>query len=317
MPGDLYTYDDATPSKWTVTVNGTPVSANLSNGYLRVDREWKSGDVVDLNLPMPVRRVAASSKVSTNVGLVALERGPVVYAFEGIDNDGSVFDLVLPSSSGAKPIYETNLLGGVVALQITGGKRVIRKDGQAMEKPAQLTAIPYAMWNNRGNSPMAVWLGRDARHVRPSAEPTLATKAKVTVSFSRKGMDPSRINDQQMPRNATDGFAANFDFWPHNGGSEWVAYEWEKPVTVSKAKVSWFDDTASGGGCGLPKAWRIAYQDANGNWKPVQTRSAYTIRRAEPVNVEFAKISTKSLRLEIELKDGISAGLYEWEVTSD
>ena len=63
----------------------------------------------------------------------------------------------------------------------------------------------------RYHRPMAVWLGRDATHVRPTLEPTFTSKAKVSVSFARGGMDPSRLNDQQMPRNATDGFAANVE----------------------------------------------------------------------------------------------------------
>jgi hypothetical protein len=46
--------------------------------------------------------------------------------------------------------------------------------------------------------------------------------AGVGVPFHRPGMQPARINDRLMPRNATDGFAPNFDFWPHRGTAEWV-----------------------------------------------------------------------------------------------
>ena len=96
LPSDLYTYDDATPAKWTLRVNGKKVSATVQHGFAVITREWKAGDVVTLDLPMPVRRVAGNAKIAATKNQVALERGPIVYAFEGADNDGSVFDAVLP-----------------------------------------------------------------------------------------------------------------------------------------------------------------------------------------------------------------------------
>ena len=150
----------------------------------------------------------------------------------------------------------------------------------------------------------------------PSAEPPLSSIAKVTVSFARTGMNPARLNDRQMPRTAVAGGVPNFDFWPHVGGSEWIRYEWNNPVRVSNVTVSWFDDTASGGACGLPDAWRLSYLDDGGIWKPVEMNSPNSIRQAEPVNVEFTPVTTKALRLDLDLKDGLSAGLYEWEVNA-
>lgn len=314
VPSDLYTYDDATPGKWSIRVNGDSVSPKVEAGYARLDREWKAGDVVELELPMRVRRVATSPKVPSNEGLVALERGPVVYTFEGIDNEGSVFDLALPASAEIKPVYQKELLGGVVALEVSDAKRVSRKGDEVRESSVDATAIPYASWNNRGNSPMSVWLGRDAEHVRPTLEPTFSSKAKVAVSFARDGMDPRRINDQLMPRNATDGFAPNFDFWPHLGGVEWVSYEFDGAATVSGATVSWYDDTGSGGACALPKGWRLSYRDSGGVWRPVEDASGYPVRKAEPVEIHFKPVSTDALKLEIELREGASAGLYEWQV---
>ncbi len=316
LPGDLYTYDDPSAAVWTLKVNGLPMKVELINGYASINRGWKSGDVVDLDLPMPVRRVAGNPKTAATVGLVALERGPVVYAFEGIDNTNSVFDVSLPVTANATPAFKADLLGGVTVLEVSGANRVKRKDGGGFEeKSASLTAIPYAAWNNRGLSPMTVWLGRDAGHVRPVPAPSAASKAKVSVSFSRGGMDPGRINDQQMPRNATDGFAPNFDFWPHKGGKEWIAYEFEKPVSVSGVTVSWFDDTGTGE-CRLPKSWKLLYQDEAGTWKPALGDPEYAIRKTDPVKVKIQPVTTKALRIELELAEGFSAGLFELEVES-
>jgi hypothetical protein len=126
-------------------------------------------------------------------------------------------------------------------------------------------------------------------------------------------MDPARLNDQQMPQNATDGFAANFDFWPHKGTAEWVAYEFAQPTAVRAVTVSWFDDTGSGE-CRLPASWRLLYRTESGQWEPVSGASAYSLRKSDPLKVTFTPVTTKALRLEVQLPPNFSAGLYEWEV---
>jgi DUF1680 family protein len=314
LPCDLYAYDDARPAKWSLRVNGKKVSATPQHGFTAITREWKAGDEVTLDFPMPVRHVAGNAKIAATKNQVALERGPIVYAFEGVDNEGSVFDTVLPTSAKIKPEHRANLLGGVTVLNITKAQRVaLDKSGKLATKTATLTAIPYAVWANRGLTPMAVWLARDATTARPIQPPTLASQAKVTVSFARNGMNLAPINDQLMPQNFTDGFAPNFDFWPHKGTSEWITYEFAQPTKISTARVSWFDDTGSGE-CRLPGSWRITYRDTDNTWKPVSNPSEYTIKKRDPVRVTFDPVTTKQLRLEVELTKDFSAGLYEWEV---
>lgn len=314
LPSDLYAYDDSSPAKWSLSVNGKAISPERKNGFAAITREWKSGDSVMLDLPMPVRRVAGNAKVAATRGQVALERGPIVYAFEGVDNDGSVFDAVLPAAAKITPEPRDDLLGGVTVLKVSGANRVVRKDSGSLEtKPVKLLAIPYAVWDNRGLSPMCVWLARDASSARPTPRPTLAAHAKVTVSFSREGMSIVPINDQLFPQNFTDGFAPDFDFWPHKGTPEWIGYEFEKPTEIHAVSVSWFDDTGSGE-CRLPASWRILYRTKGGEWQPVAVKSEYIIRKRDPVKVEFAPVTTKALRLEIQLPKDFSAGIYEWEV---
>jgi DUF1680 family protein len=345
LPSGLYTYDNATPAKWSIRVNGKKViyekscrSANPSsglaatlspldgeragvrgapqirNGFAAITREWKAGDEITLDFPMPVRRVAGNAKIAATKNQVALERGPIVYAFEGVDNDGSAFDALLPASAKITPKHRADFLGGVTVLNTTKAARVsVDKSGKRLTKPAKLTAIPYAVWANRGLTPMAVWLARDAATARPIQPPTLASRAKITTSFARAGMNTAYINDQLMPENFTDGFAPNFDFWPHKGTSEWITYELAQPTKVSAVRISWFDDTGSGE-CRLPDSWRITYRDAENKWQPVSNPSEYAIKKRDPVRVTFDPITSKSLRLEVELSKDFSAGLYEWEV---
>jgi len=168
LPSDLYTYDDPTPAKWSLRVNGKKVSAPRQNGFSAITREWKAGDEITLDLPMPVRRVAGNAKIAATKNQVALERGPIVYAFEGVDNNNTVFDCVLPAAAKIKPDHRKDFLGGSTVLKISGAQRALAAaDGRVETKPTTLTAIPYALWANRGLTPMAVWLARDASTARP------------------------------------------------------------------------------------------------------------------------------------------------------
>jgi DUF1680 family protein len=345
LPSNLYSYDDATPAKWSIRVNGKkmvfakPYSAKIpspglattlspsdgeragvrgapqiQNGFAVITRKWKSGDEVTLDFPMPIRRVAGNEKIAATKNQVALERGPIVYAFEGVDNDGSVFDAALPANAKITPKHRADLLGGVTVLNISKAQRVtLNEAGTRITKPAKLTAIPYAVWANRGLTPMAVWLARDAATARPVRPPTLASLARVTTSFARPGMNLAHLNDQLLPENFTDGFAPNFDFWPHKGTSEWIQYDFAQPTKVSAVRVSWFDDAGSGE-CRLPVSWRITYRDAENKWQPVPNNTEYTIKKRDPVRVTFTPVIAKSLRLEVELTKDFSAGLYEWDV---
>ena len=313
LPSDLYSYEDPTPAAWSVSVNGQKISATPEKGYLLVKRTWATGDKVTLDLPMPVRRVVGNEKIAATRNLSAIERGPVVYCLEGVDNEQAVFDAFLPASAKFTPISRPDLMGGVTVIDISDAGRAERDaQGNPQGKPAHLAAIPYAFWNNRGNSPMTVWMPRDATSSRMTPRPTLASQAKITTSFARGGMATDALNDQLMPKNATDGFAKSFDFWPHKGTSEWIRYGFKQAATVKKVTVSWFDDTGVGE-CRLPKSWRITYLTEAGNWEPVTASGSYPITKGTPIEVNFKPVKTTALRLELQLVDNFSAGLFEWD----
>ena len=167
MPTDLYRFLDASDAQPSLKVGGEPAPLDLRGGYARIRRDWKSGDTVELVLPMPVRRVAANDSVAEDAGRAALQRGPVVFAVEGVDNGDRVFDLVLPDGAAVAAAFRPDLLNGVVAL--TGRALVVSKDGagRAVETPRPFLAVPYHAWANRGGGQMLVWLPRTAAAVRP------------------------------------------------------------------------------------------------------------------------------------------------------
>jgi hypothetical protein len=149
VPGDLYRYLRQRREQPTLKLNGQPLALEVQKGFARVRRAWEAGDVLELDLPMPARRVLCHPKVAENVGKIALERGPIVYCFEGVDNGGQALDLVLPDDAALRAEYREDLLNGVTTLgaQLPVSKR-------------ELVAIPYYAWLHRGVSEMAVWLPR-------------------------------------------------------------------------------------------------------------------------------------------------------------
>jgi DUF1680 family protein len=149
VPGDLYRYLETLEEKPDLKVNGKSIPLDVVKGYARIHRTWEDGDVVLLDLPMPVRLVKAHPKVVEDSGKVALERGPLVYCVEGIDHAGKALDLVLPENPQLSVEFVPDLLHGLIVIK---GKVLL--DGNARE----LTAIPYYAWCHRGVGEMAVWI---------------------------------------------------------------------------------------------------------------------------------------------------------------
>ena len=158
MPADLYRYLNKSDEKVTLKVNGKPVHPDMDKGFARIRRKWKKGDVVELNLPMPIRRVLAHEKVKDNVGRAAIERGPVVYCFEGADNPQGVANLVLPTDVKLKTEFRSDLLGGIVTIKGSGKIYQSQPKKRPPVQDIEVAAIPYYAWAHRGKSPMAVWL---------------------------------------------------------------------------------------------------------------------------------------------------------------
>jgi hypothetical protein len=160
VPTDLYRYADTLQPTVSLSVNGQPYPIKLDKGYVAVKRQWQNGDEITLDLPMPVRRVVADDRVADDAGRVAIERGPLVYCFEGCDNKDQVFHLVVPDDAVLEPQFRPDLLGGVTAISGKGTVASTRTNGAITTTSAVLTAIPYYAWCNRGAGQMQVWMPR-------------------------------------------------------------------------------------------------------------------------------------------------------------
>jgi DUF1680 family protein len=160
VPGGLYRFADSVDEKPTLKVNGKAVAINLEKGYARVARVWKKGDVIELGLPMPVRRVVADEAVKDDAGKVALERGPLVYCAEWPDNGGRALNLVLPDGGPLAAEFRPDLLNGVAVITGVALAAAEGTAGGTTARKQPFLAIPYYAWAHRGPGEMAVWLPR-------------------------------------------------------------------------------------------------------------------------------------------------------------
>ncbi len=152
VPSDLYSYADKNTGEISVKINEKPVEMNMENGYLKLQRSWEKGDRIELKLPMNIRRLVTNEQVKDNRGLVALERGPVVYCAEETDNVKDIAEMVIPEETRFSVQKEPEELKGVA--QISGEV----KSGKS-GYPVRM--IPYFAWSNRGVGKMKVWFPQE------------------------------------------------------------------------------------------------------------------------------------------------------------
>ncbi|QTE38171.1 glycoside hydrolase family 127 protein [Mucilaginibacter gossypii] len=153
IPSDLYAFQNKSAAKISLKLNGKAVAYKVENGYAVINRQWKKGDNIGLNLPMEVKKVIANKALVDDKGKTALQRGPIIYCAEWKDNGGTVSNLAIPANAAFKPVTEPNLLNGVTVLK---GEILSKTKGEAAKK-VELTAIPYYSWANRGKGEMTVW----------------------------------------------------------------------------------------------------------------------------------------------------------------
>jgi DUF1680 family protein len=174
---------EASPGEWgltlrvphwagsvSATVNGEDVTAEPADGWLTVTRSWEVGDELVLDLPMDARFTRADSRVDADRASVALERGPLVYCFESVDNPGHRLDDIVVDPTGEVEVAATDqdLPADVVTLAAHGRVRPRPAEGwwpysdasapaPGASEAITLTAVPYYVWGNRSEGAMRIW----------------------------------------------------------------------------------------------------------------------------------------------------------------
>lgn len=151
----------------SMMVNGEKTEIEIQEGtYAKLERQWKAGDVITLDMPMPVNLIEGHPRIEEVRNQVALKRGPIVYCIESPDlpENTSILDVYLPAKSKLEAKYRSDFLGGMATIE---ANVLLRKDENesmynALEKPEwesySTQFVPYYAWSNRGQSDMTVWV---------------------------------------------------------------------------------------------------------------------------------------------------------------
>jgi hypothetical protein len=331
-------------AKPSISINGKPQKlVGAPGGYLIVERTWQDKDVVTLHLPM---RVSTKPQYK---GSVSIERGPLTYSVkigEKYVREGGT------DAFPAYEIHPTTPWNyGLVTQgqEFRVSKKQMPKDGQPFtpeNAPIEITArmrkIPQWQSDTLGlvgllqempaksAEPIEVvkLVPMGAARLRISAFPTVSSSAEAnewkappkpktpipasashvfagdSVDALSSGLTPSSSNDQSLAR---------FTWWDRKGSTEWVEYDFASTKTLSHADVYWFDDEPTGGGCRIPASWKLLYKDGD-IWKEVATTDLYGVAKNRFNPVQFERVKTNSLRIEVQLQSGFSGGILSWEV---
>jgi DUF1680 family protein len=156
----------------TVSVNGDALEVpEMKAGYVVVERTWRAGDVVLLELNMMPQLIQPNPRIDAVRGCLAIQRGPLVYCLESHDQMGQVnlLDVAIDPHGPMQTHWRSDLLGGVMTIEVSGyrldskswGDHLylpLSQEAEVENKQIELAAIPYFAWGNRGLASMRVWI---------------------------------------------------------------------------------------------------------------------------------------------------------------
>ncbi len=309
------------------------------DSYLRIERAWANGDVVQIRFPMEAR-VRTWEK---NRGTASVERGPLTYSLKikedfrrsGGTDTWPAFD-IMPASPWN------------YALVTPASLEVVRRDWPADNQPftaeaapiqiqtkgrrlPEWTLDPHGLVREVQPSPVRTTEPEEtitliplgAARLRISAFPvagsgpdgivwTTPTNSPITASHCFESDTVEAVNDGIVPRDSNDHDLPRFTWWPKRGTSEWLQWTFGQPRAVGKVEVYWFDDTGAGQ-CRVPAECRLEYR-AGAAWKPVATAATVGVEKDRFNTITFPSVSTDAVRLVVKLREGFSGGVLEWRV---
>lgn len=312
--------------KLSVGLEGAEAEIEVTHGddpgvFLSYERVWKPGETVRLELPLEPQRVRADRRVEAGRGRVALQRGPLIYCLEAADNPAGVRNLLLESDATLSSIWRPELLGGAVTLRAKA--LTFERDGhEVVSKPSLLEALPFFLWDNRSPGEMRVRIPELAQGVvYPGEAPRLEQEGVVVRASHCNPRDRlAALNDGRRPRRSSDMALRRMTFLDHEGSAEWLRYDFDPARALSSSRVYWFADgsaaeEAEDESCRAPARWSLSWYDGE-QWRPVDLEppASYGLALDGFNAVQFEPVLASSLRLDLELSEGASAGVLEWEV---
>ena len=307
MPGNLYSYADNYTFAVTANINGEGFSADSVDGFMPITRKWKKGDVVELNLEMPVRYNVADERVEADRNRVCLTRGPLLYCAEQVDNTYPAYRYVIPKVGDESKVelFTDGIMNGIK--HITLDAVALSDDESPIE--SKLKLIPYYAWNNRGDeTSMNVWFARDTKTAMSdfySGGDNIKT-AETSVDDSGNilsvidGKFPKKSNDKSIP------------CWTigSNPGKQQILVTLHKAQPIESVSVFFHDDTEN---VLVPASWSMEYR-YNGSWHefvPYMTDSFGVSKDHFNVVHPDKDIKADAIRVNLVPQTGKGLGIYE------
>ena len=331
-----------------VRINGASQKVSGTDAYVTLNRTWRAGDLLELQLPMQTRIHMWPAQQNA----VSVEHGPLSYSLEIAEKYFGVGGTPQWPAFEARPVTPWNY--GLVAEfsqfrfvrpkylnpeRFTPGKEfqpfgkdcpvwILAKGRRIpewqLDKNGLVNMLQASPAYTREPLDDLILIPMGAARLRIAQFPTVSsdpsanhwvapakpkTPIPATSSHTWSGDTTDALSDGLWPRSSDDQAVPRFTWWDHKGGSEWVEYDFKAPRTVRSTTVYWFDDRETGGGCRIPLSWRVlAFVD--GHWKEL-VRVARAERDVKQY-VEFSQVQTSKLRLEAQLQPGFSGGILEW-----
>lgn len=328
-----------------LVINSQPVAINAyPRSLIRIEKEWKEGDTLLLQLPMSLTIV----KWHANWNSVSIKRGPLTYSLkikERYERTGGTdewpawdiypaspwnYGLVLNESNpsqGFKVIFnpwpeddqpwkwdsspiELETIGRKIpewTLDSKGLVRELQPSPVFSDQPNEIIRlIPMGAARLRISAFPVVGSDNEGHRWKPPAE----TFLKASHCFEADTIEA--VEDGLIPSSSNDQSIPRFTWWPRKGSIEWIIREFPKPTTISKVAIYWFDDTGSGA-CRPPQFYRILYLE-DGGWQPVTNPRGLGIEKDKFNVTEFDPVTTTAIKVEAQLQEGFSAGILEWKL---
>jgi len=317
--------------------------------YLKITRNWKNEDTVTLKLPMSLQ----IKNWEANGNSVSVHYGPLAFSLKieekwqkygnnpqwpewevfpqspwnyGLEIDPNNLSKSFNIKKSNPPISLQPFTPETAPIKILAKARKIPEwqvdhlnlVGKLQQSPAKtdepleiVTLIPMGAARLRISAFPTVSTSPSAHKWIPPSKPN-KKDYKLNASHVNPGDTLDAVCDGLEPENSNDQSIPRFTWWDHKGTSEWLEIDLDKPTKISMMEVYWFDD-APEGGCRIPESWKLFYK-TNDTWQPVPNPITEPIKKDKFNIMKFDPIETKSLRLNVQLQNGFSAGILELKI---
>ncbi|HWQ93628.1 MAG TPA: beta-L-arabinofuranosidase domain-containing protein [Clostridia bacterium] len=326
-----------------VRLNGKRLKVQATpRSFVVIERDWKSGDTVELQLPM---RLAVRTWAK-NQNAASVDYGPLSFSL-AIEEKWQRYGNRHPDWPEWEVYAASPWNYGLVLdpKDPTKGIKVKHRKGAVPEQPWTAASAPITLrakarkipnWTTDGLNMVGKLQPSPVRSGAPVEPITLipmgAARLRIAMfpvagngEAAREWTQPAlsashvfahdsleALTDGQVP-DAQAGFKPRFTWWDRRGTREWVEWNFTQPRTISSTQIHWYDDLPAGGGCAVPQSWRLLAR-VNGQWVPVQAAGGFGTETGVFNKVTFEPVTCTALRIEAQLKPERSSGILEWRV---